>query len=295
MTDEAVAEILRPDSSLVCVVRPSPNHTERRGAYRAGKPDMLVLHYTGMPAGRGMSAGERAVSWLTDSRSQVSCHYVVDEDGTVTQLVAEDRRAWHAGLASWGGEEDINSASIGIEIVNPGHWWDMAASPDRAPGAPVEAHPGYRDFPEAQIAAVIALCRDIIARHGIPAARVLAHSDVAPARKRDPGERFPWARLAAAGVGLHVEAEPISSGRFFTKGDEGQPIQALQALFGAFGYGLSITGVYDDATEHVVTAFQRHWRQARVDGVADVSTITTLRRLAASKAVPGDGQGETHA
>ncbi|WP_407050313.1 N-acetylmuramoyl-L-alanine amidase [Methyloraptor flagellatus] len=294
MTD-AVAEITRPDSPLVDRLRPSPNHGARRAGYETAKPDMLVLHYTGMPAGRGRSACERAVSWLTDTRSQVSAHYVIDEDGTILQLVPESRRAWHAGVSSWAGETDLNSASIGIEIVNPGYWWDMAAAPDRAAGEPVETHPGYTDFPAAQVDAVIALCRDILARNPVPADRVLAHSDIAPARKQDPGEKFPWERLAAAGVGLWTAPEPVGGGRFFTKGDEGQPIQALQAMFGVYGYGLSVTGVYDDATEQVVKAFQRHWRQTRVDGVADVSTITTLRRLMALRPVSSDARAEARA
>ena len=152
--------------------RPSPNHDERA----AGKPvDILLLHYTGMRSAEG------ALKWLTDPASKVSSHYFVDEDGRAVALVDEDRRAWHAGKSFWAGETDINSRSIGIEIANPGHEF------------------GYRPFPEAQIEAVIALCRDILARHPIPPERVLAHSDVAPARKQDPGEFFPWARLAAAG------------------------------------------------------------------------------------------------
>ena len=148
---------------------------------------MIVLHYT------GMKSGEEALARLTDPAAKVSSHYLVHEDGRIDQLVPEARRAWHAGLSSWKGVADINSCSIGIEIVNPGHEF------------------GYRDFPDAQIEAVISLCRDIIARHRIPNARVLAHSDVAPARKQDPGEKFPWARLAASGVGLWVEPSPLTS------------------------------------------------------------------------------------
>ncbi len=152
--------------------RPSPNHDERA----AGKPvDILLLHYTGMRSAEG------ALKWLTDPASRVSSHYFVDEDGRVAAMVAEGRRAWHAGKSFWAGETDINSRSIGIEIANPGHEF------------------GYRPFPGAQTEAVIALCRDILARHPIPPERVLAHSDVAPLRKHDPGELFPWARLAVGG------------------------------------------------------------------------------------------------
>src|SRR5256886_17481608 len=158
---------LRPDSSVVAEVRPSPNHGERQGIL-----DMIVLHYTGMTDNRA------ALTQLCDPASEVSAHYVVMPDGYIIQLVAEARRAWHAGVSSWAGNTDINSCSIGIEIANPGH------------------DHGYPDFPRRQIAAVTALCRSIFTRHKIPADRVLGHSDVAPARKQDPGEKFPW-RLVA--------------------------------------------------------------------------------------------------
>lgn len=244
----------KPDSSVASKVFPSPNHSERKG----GAPDMILLHYTGMPT------GAEALMRLTNPVSEVSAHYFVWEDGGVLQLVPESRRAWHAGLASWKGEVDVNSRSIGIEIVNPGH------------------EGGSPPFTEAQIEATIALCREIRSRTMIPQHRVLAHSDVAPARKCDPGELFPWERLHEAGVGHYVTPAPISGGRFFSLGDEGQPVQALQAMFAMYGYGLQLTGVYDKATEQVVRAFQRHFRRERVDGVADASTITTLRDLIAS-------------
>ena len=244
----------KPDSRIATKVFPSPNHGERKG----GAPDMIILHYTGMPT------GAEALMRLTNPVSEVSTHYFIWEDGGILQLVPEARRAWHAGVASWKGESDINSRSIGIEIVNPGH------------------EGGSPPFTEAQISASIALCCEIRSRMMIPQHRVLAHSDVAPARKCDPGELFPWDRLHAAGVGHYVTPAPISGGRFFALGDEGQPVQALQAMFGMYGYALQVTGVYDKATEQVVRAFQRHFRPARVDGVADASTITTLRDLIAS-------------
>jgi len=233
---------------------PSPNHGKRR----AGPVDMIVLHYTGMPD------ADQALAWLCAAQSEVSAHYFVYEDGRIVQMVDEDRRAWHAGAASWAGETDINSRSIGIEIANIGH--DGALPP----------------FPEAQIDAVIGLCRDIITRHAIPAHRLLAHSDVAPARKRDPGEAFPWDRLAGKGIGHWVEPEPIGGGRFLAPGDEGEPVAALQALLALYGYGLEISGVFDDHTGHVVTALQRHFRPEKVDGIADISTLTTLHRLLAA-------------
>jgi N-acetylmuramoyl-L-alanine amidase len=246
--------IFPPDSTLANAVEASPHHGPRLGHER---PSLLILHYT------GMKDAATAKAWLSDPRSQVSCHYLVDEDGTILQMVPEDRRAWHAGRSTWRDIADVNSASIGIEIVNPGHEF------------------GYRPFPEAQMAAVTALARDIVERHAIGRRDVLAHSDVAPLRKQDPGEMFDWRRLAAAGVGLHVEPAPLGGGRFLSRGDEGRPVEALQAMLALHGYGVAIDGRYDELTEAVVRAFQRHFRQSQIDGVADQSTITTLRDLVA--------------
>ncbi len=250
----------RPDSPIAAKVFASPNHGERKGGQR---PNSIILHYT------GMATGAEALARLCNPITEVSCHYFVWEDGHVLQLVPEARRAWHAGAAVWRGQSDMNSASIGIEIVHPGH--------DDREGAV------FAPFPEAQIEAVIQLCRDICARYSISPDQILAHSDIAPARKRDPGEAFPWERLHREGIGHWVAPAPIGGGRFFALGDEGQPVQALQAMLGMYGYGLAITGVYDVATQQVVTAFQRHFRPARVDGIADASTITTLRDLLASR------------
>jgi N-acetylmuramoyl-L-alanine amidase len=241
-----------------------------------------------------MAAGERAIRWLTNPASEVSAHYVVDEDGSITQLVPESRRAWHAGRSSWAGESDVNSASIGIEIANPGHWWDLAGLPDRDPTVPVETHPGYSDFPEVQIAAVIALARDIVARHGIRPERVLGHSDVAPGRKRDPGEKFPWDRMAAAGVGVVVAPEPIGvgGGRDLVIGEASPAVAAMQVLLSRLGYGIAVDGVFGVTTRDVVEAFQRHWRRGLVDGIADRSTLVTLHRLVTRGAPSGEGEGE---
>ncbi len=239
------------DYRAACVL-PSPNHGERVDGVR---PDMIILHYTGMPSEEG------ALAWLCSPESQVSSHYFVHEDGRVVQLVPEQRRAWHAGKSFWAGETDINSRSIGIEIANAGH-------PE-----------GLPPFPDKQIEAVIELCRDCGRRLDIRPERVLGHSDVAPVRKVDPGENFPWGRLHAAGVGHFVEPVPISGGRFFQKGDSGQPIEALQSMLSLYGYDIDITGEYSDKTEGVIAAFQRHFRPALVDGVADMSTIETLHRL----------------
>lgn len=286
-TSDPTLSPFAPDAACVAAVRPSPNHGERRGRWTEKGPDLLLLHYTGMPAGRGTTMAERAIRWLTNPASEVSAHYVVGEDGTITQLVPESRRAWHAGRSSWAGEEDVNSASIGIEIAHPGHWWDLAGLPDRDPALPAETHPGYGDFPDRQIAAVIALARDILARHRIPADRVLAHSDVAPGRKRDPGEKFPWKRLAEAGIGLWVRPVALeeASGRALTLGERSPPVAALQALLASRGYGIAVTGDFDAATRDVVAAFQRHHRPALVDGIADASTVATLRNLLDRRAV----------
>ena len=247
-----MSEAFAPDSPLVARVEPSPNFGERRNP---AQPDCVVLHYTGMPT------AESALTLLRDPGAEVSAHYFVGEDGEIAQLVPEDKRAWHAGAGQWGGARDLNSASIGVEIVNPGH------------------DGGLPPFPERQIDATIALVRDIAARRGIRPERVLAHSDVAPARKRDPGERFPWEALARAGVGHWVEPAPIVDGPLFGPGQEGPPVRALQAMLALYGYGLELTGVYDAPTRAVVAAFQRHFRPARVDGQADASTVATLRAL----------------
>lgn len=303
MTFDPFTGAFAPDSSLVADIRPSPHHGERRERWAETGPDLLLLHYTGMPAGRGMSAAERAIRWLTHPASEVSAHYVVGEDGRITQLVPESRRAWHAGRSSWAGESDVNSASIGIEIANPGHWWDLAGLPDRDPAVPVEVHPGYSDFPDVQIAAVIALARDIVARHGIRPERVLGHSDVAPGRKRDPGEKFPWDRLAAAGVGVVVEPAPVGSGvgrdlaigevgRVLAIGEASPAVAAMQVLLSRLGYGIVVDGVFGPKTGDVVEAFQRRWRREKVDGIADRSTLLTLHRLVTRGAPGGEGEGE---
>jgi N-acetylmuramoyl-L-alanine amidase len=199
------------------VDRPSPNHDDRGGA----AIDMLVLHYT------GMKTAEEALTRLCDPAAKVSAHYTIDEDGTVYALVPEARRAWHAGVASWAGASDINARSIGIELVNPGHEF------------------GYRDFAEGQIASLITLCHSILMRHPIPSARVLGHSDVAPARKEDPGELFPWQRLAKSGIGLWPGA---------VAGDLGA--DALTR------YGYDPNAPQDKT----ITAFQRHFRPKKLDG-----------------------------
>jgi N-acetylmuramoyl-L-alanine amidase len=232
--------------------RRSPNFGPRA---EGAAIDMIVLHYTGMPD------GVAALSWLANPASQVSSHYVVFEDGQVYQLVEDMQRAWHAGVSFWEDATDLNSRSIGIEIVNPGHEF------------------GYRAFPDRQIDAVIALCRSLVSRFAIPAARVLGHSDIAPNRKQDPGELFPWARLAEEGLGIWTRPAPIVAGPVLQLGDRSAGVRELRAEFSRFGYRAGHSDEFDGELEAIVTAFQRHFRPARVDGVADPSTVTTLQRL----------------
>jgi len=216
---------------------PSPNHGPRAEGTRV---ELLVLHYTGMPS------AEAALSRLTDPASGVSAHYTVDEDGTVYAHVAEERRAWHAGAGSWRGAGDVNSRSIGIEIVNPGHEF------------------GYRPFPEAQMDSVIELARAVMKRWELPARAVLGHSDTAPDRKTDPGELFDWRRLVAGGVGSRPAVEPR---------DRGPPRAGEVAdLLTRIGY--------DAAAERVTSAFQRRWRPSRVDGRVDAETLALMRAVA---------------
>ncbi|MGB6118279.1 MAG: N-acetylmuramoyl-L-alanine amidase [Mesorhizobium sp.] len=233
-------------------VRASPNFGPRRDVSRAS---MLVLHYTGMPT------GELAESWLCNPASEVSSHYIVHEDGRIVQMVREADRAWHAGKSSWHGRTDINSLSVGIEIVNPGN---------------LAEHP---PFSAVQIEAVIDLCRDICARLSILPDMVLAHSDIAPGRKIDPGPAFPWEQLADAGVGRMPvmgdwpDVDPIA------EGDAGLHVERLQSMLQMCGYGIEITGLFDPFMRQVVQSFQLHYRRSLADGVADAQTQALVAAL----------------
>lgn len=252
---------LGPDSRHVDDVVASPNIGERRNALQ---PELLILHYT------GLETAQRSIDVLCDPVCEVSCHYLVDVDGRITQMVREADRAWHAGLSYWRGETDINSKSVGIEIQNPGH-----------------AH-GYPDFPEQQMAAVERLAEDIVTRHAMRAQNVLAHSDIAPHRKIDPGEKFDWQRLARAGVGVWIEAQPLgdelSAGAFDAEVPD-ERVRTCQDLLARYGYDTARDGLLDAAAGRVIAAFQRHFRPARVDGLPDASTLATLGALL--KAVGG--------
>lgn len=240
--------------TLRIIEAPSPNFNERLHPL-----DMLVLHYT------GMESGPAALAKLRDpSEAGVSAHYMVEEDGSVFALVPEDKRAWHAGQSWWQGQEDLNSRSIGIEVANGGHDY------------------GLPPFPDIQIAAVVELCQGILARWPIPPTRVVAHSDIAPDRKEDPGELFPWKRLAEAGIGLWPERgrpEPwMMHGA--SLGDAGMTVEGFQRDLAAIGYRISVTGKFDEASAAVTRAFQRHWRPASVSGEGDEETITLAHAVA---------------
>jgi N-acetylmuramoyl-L-alanine amidase len=225
------------------VERPSPNFDARPGD---GRVDMLILHYT------GMRTAKEALDRLCDPAAKVSAHYLIDEDGAATRLVADEKRAWHAGLSSWRGRTDINGASIGIELVNPGHEF------------------GYRHFAEAQMAALEELARCILGRHLIPARHVIGHSDVAPLRKQDPGELFDWPRLARAGIGFWPD---------FTRQTPPTPLnlRESQAQLAEIGYSCPQSGAQDAMTTATILAFQRHFRPEGCNGVLDHETA---RRIA---------------
>jgi N-acetylmuramoyl-L-alanine amidase len=234
-------------SSLVDRFQASPNHEPR-----LGEISLLVLHYT------GMETGQRAIDWLCNPVSKVSCHYLIDVDGTIVQMVDEDRRAWHAGTSCWHGVSDINSASIGIEIQNLGH----------GGGCPA--------FPQGQMERVAALSLDIMARHNISPHQVTAHSDVAPGRKIDPGEAFDWHFLALCGIGQMV----ISTGNPVYE----RSIRDVQTDLTSLGYGIEPSGNFDDRTRIVIEAFQRRYRPSEVTGTLDAQTLDILRRLVAVQA-----------
>ena len=232
---------------------PSPNFDERTLPI-----SLLILHYT------GMETGEAALERMTDADAKVSAHYMVEEDGRIFQLVDEERRAWHAGLSEWQGETNINSCSIGIEIVNGGHDW---------PNADGSLPP----FPDAQIIAVIALCKDIESRHG--RLTLLGHSDIAPMRKIDPGEHFPWSGLAAAGLGYWPEVQSDDRRVLFDAGSRDRGVAILQRGLAHIGYSARVSGVMDEATLKIVEALQRRYRQDQVDGIVDIHTMDIVKAM----------------
>jgi N-acetylmuramoyl-L-alanine amidase len=255
------------------VERPSPNHDARPD----GAVDMLVLHYT------GMRTAEEALARLCDAQAHVSAHYTIDRDGCIYRHVPEDRRAWHAGISYWAGEPNVNARSVGIELVNPGHEF------------------GYIPYSGTQIAALIELARGILARHSIRPQRVVGHSDVAPSRKMDPGELFPWGQLAREGIGLFPSLVTASAASGSSHKLEDQRLiggigrqgtvtredarasseeKSVQQMLAEFGYG--VPPDVDWSLEHVIRAFQRHFRPSKIDGIADDETLACLRALLAA-------------
>lgn len=244
-------ELHKTQSNERIVSQPSPNFGDRPD----GCPiDILVLHYT------GMQTGAAALERLCDPESSVSSHYLIEEDGQIFQLVDEDKRAWHAGVGVWQGCLDVNSRSIGIEIVNPGHEF------------------GYRPFPDIQIQSVIALTQGIVARHDIPAKRIIGHSDMAPDRKEDPGELFPWRQLAENGIGLWPGfngVPPVCASSVSTAATSDE----FHTLLDAIGYGPAENE--EDRTKRTV-AFQRHWRQNNISGQPDDECLAIAKALVAA-------------
>lgn len=234
--------------------QPSPNFDERGEGVAI---DMLVLHYTGMKSGRA------ALERLTAIGSQVSAHYFVEPDGTTFQLVTNENRAWHAGVSAWQGETNINARSIGIEIVNPGHEF------------------GYTEFPERQMSSVIDLSRKIAKRYNISPTHVVGHSDIAPARKEDPGELFCWDKLAAVGVGIWFDDgwKPQTTLRPLLPGCEDDDVLHLQRMLKKIGYEVLENGLFDKDFVIVLKAFQRHWRPSLIDGIADSETLSAIEAI----------------
>ncbi|MEM1088466.1 MAG: N-acetylmuramoyl-L-alanine amidase [Pseudomonadota bacterium] len=240
---------------------PSPNFKDRKADV-----NMLVLHYT------GMETGQAALERMCDPASEVSAHYMIWEDGRVVQLVGEDKRAWHAGVSAWQGQTDINSCSIGIEIVNGGYDWPLTDGT-------------LPPYPDVQIESVIKLCQGILERWTIPQKGIVGHSDIAPDRKDDPGEHFPWVRLAEAGIGMwpeRVEGDELNLiGRGLGLSDKGDSVKRLQSMLAGIGYPIEESSAYDAQTEAVVRAFQRRWVQDRVTGLADLETLQAIDRVQA--------------
>lgn len=233
---------------------PSPNFDERTLPI-----SMLVLHYT------GMENGAAALSRMCEASSKVCAHYMVEEDGQIFQLADEKHRAWHAGLSSWAGETNVNSASIGIEIVNGGHDY------------------GLPEFPAVQISAVVRLCQDVLKRHDIDPMNIVAHSDIAPGRKQDPGEKFPWHELSRQGIGYWPK--PVSQDQrvLFEIGARDRGISVIQSGLAYIGYGVEITGVLDAQTRVALEALQRRYRSDVIDGNVDVQSLEIVTNLANAK------------
>ena len=228
--------------------RPSPNHDARTRPI-----SHIILHYT------DMSDAEAALARLCDPNAKVSAHYLIHRDGDIVQLVDDDRRAWHAGVSYWRGETDMNAASLGIELDHNGHDGNEMAG-----------------FPAAQMDALVWLLTELTTRHHIPPQNILGHSDIAPGRKIDPGEAFDWAALHKAGFGLWLTGVKIEDVAPLGEGTKDKAVAPLQKALAAFGYQIEADGFYGPKTKAVISAFQRHFRPAKIDGVADGETQTLV-------------------
>lgn len=238
---------------LVVTENLSPNWDERPDGVAL---DTVVLHYT------GMRSGAEALERMCDPAAKVSAHYMIEEDGSVFLLVPEAKRAWHAGVSCWQGQDNLNHNSIGVELVNPGHEF------------------GYRAFPDVQIESLLSLLADISSRHAIPKARYIGHSDIAPDRKTDPGELFPWRMLAEKGFGLWSDLDGNRSEVVLKKGVTGSGVDRLNKQLGVVGYTWANSLIYDENLERVVKAFQAHWRPQSVTGCYDKGTALILNDIA---------------
>ena len=232
---------------------PSPNYDVRRLPI-----SLLIMHYT------GMESGQAALERLQDPQAKVSAHYLIKEDGDILQLVDEPSRAWHAGVSHWRGISDVNSASIGIEIVNGGH--DFRDQNGSLP-----------EYPEPQIKSVMALSKDIISRRG--PLEILGHSDIAPARKIDPGEHFPWPILAQNGLGLWPDTNSQEHDVLFTAGSRDRGVAIMQRGLAHIGYDARVTGIMDEYTVLIIKALQRRYRPAHIDGHLDFQTMEIIKTL----------------
>ncbi|TNE66399.1 MAG: N-acetylmuramoyl-L-alanine amidase [Alphaproteobacteria bacterium] len=248
-------------AGLQITEHPSPNFNERPAGTAI---DTVVLHYT------GMQTGAAALARLCDPAAEVSAHYLIEEDGRIFRLVPEEKRAWHAGVSVWQGRENLNHSSIGIELVNPGHEF------------------GYRPFPEKQVESLLLLLAEVRSRHTIPAGRYLGHSDIAPARKTDPGELFPWARLAAHGFGLWSRLDGSDTRLVAGAEPMAEMTNRLNKQLAIVGYHIGDNDSYGAGTEPLLRAFQAHWRPETVSGLYDHGTAAILRDIATQSVQNGD-------
>ena len=228
----------------------SPNYDDRESSI-----NIVVIHYT------GMKSFEEALGHLCDSSSKVSSHYLINSNGDVYLLVDEDKRAWHAGVSFWSGDDDVNSSSIGIELVNPGHEF------------------GYESFSESQMTSLEVLIKSLIRSYNIPLYNIVGHSDIAPLRKKDPGELFNWKRLADKNLSIWPEKLSINSFKSINFGDKNESVLQVQEFLSEIGYKITKDGFFNQETKLVISAFQRRFRSHKVDGLLDSETGVMVQSI----------------